>query len=137
MTSKKIAARIAYWQKRMGLGGWELWLSDHAPDADALATTHPEVTQRQAAICIHPDAPDDQVDRLIVHELAHVLTCEMADLFHRATADHGSEAQAFMEGQWERASEWVMERLASALTGQTRVEFNKDAPPVWKSVHPI
>lgn len=132
MSPNAVKKRIAYWQKLMGLGGWELFFSDVDAAEDSLATTNPEVMTRQACIRLLHGAPDDQVDRLLVHELTHVLLREMTDLYERGIEDRGTEAKGFMEAQWSRFEEGVCERLAFALTGVARVEFNEDAPHHWK-----
>lgn len=137
MTRAKIIKRIAYWQKVMGLGSWELFLSDHPADDDALANTNPSIETRHAAIRIRKGAPDDQVDRLIVHELTHVALCEMSTAFRQGVEGRSHEAQEILGIAWERAEEWFCERMATAFTGVSRVEFGDDAPEVWKSVTPV
>lgn len=133
MTPAQIKRRIAYWQRQLGLGGWDISYSPLAPDPDSLATTNPHVITRSAVLRIHPKAPEGQVERLIVHELAHVLFAEMTDLFERSKGAHQEEAQGFLDGQWHRSEEWVCERLASALTGIDPVEFLDDQPDHWKT----
>jgi len=133
MTPRQIAKRIAYWQTRLGLGTWDIHYSTETPGHDERASCDFYVVSRSAVIRIAHDAPDHQIDRLIVHELGHVLMAEMHDLFDRTVGDHQAEAQAFLHGQWERAQEWTLERLAYALTGQERVEFGDDIESHWKT----
>lgn len=133
MTPSQIKKRIVYWQKQMGLGGWELSYSPLPAPEDSLATTSPDVMSRSAVIRFLPNTPNSQYDRLIVHELAHVLLMEMSDLFDRAVGDHQAEAQELLRGQWRRFEEPVCERLAYALTGVERLEFQDDAPDHWKN----
>lgn len=137
MTRTKLTKRIAYWQDRMGAGGWTLYVSGIEPEHECRANTDIDLINREAAIRIHPLAPDSQIDRLIVHELGHVLMAEMEDLFDRTVGDHQAEAQALLHGQWKRSQEWVLERLASVITGQERREFNPETPEVWKDATPV
>lgn len=133
MTPRQISKRIAFWQRTLGLGTWDIHYSPEAPGSDERASCDFYVVSRNAVIRIAKDAPDHQIDRLVIHELGHILMAEMHDLFDRSAGDHQAEARAFLEGQWERSQEWVLERLASALTGQPRVEFGDDVESHWKT----
>jgi hypothetical protein len=53
-----------------------------------------------------------------VHELLHVLLAGLEDQFQRSTAELSHEAAAYLRGNWTRAEEWAIERLATTLLGR-------------------
>jgi hypothetical protein len=136
MTPRQIAKRILYWQSKLGLGSWDIRYSPVSPEDDERASCLFDVRTKYGAVCIAKDAPVDQVDRLIVHELLHMLMGEMQDCFDRSVGSHQEEARSFLEGQWLRSQEWVLERLADTLTGSRRIEFGDDVSHVWKAALP-
>ena len=134
MTASRLKRRIAYWQKVLGLGSWEISLSEHPADEESLATTHTDGKTRQAALCFKPGTPDGQYDRLIVHELTHVLLMDCRIPFQEAVETRGAEARHILDQAYERGEEFACERLAMALTGIERVEFGYDVPAPWRHV---
>ncbi|HET8784074.1 MAG TPA: hypothetical protein VFM38_00445 [Candidatus Limnocylindrales bacterium] len=109
---------IVGWVPRLGLGSWDVRYSPLQPDRDdERASVEVDCIRRRPAIRIDAACPDTQLEREVIHELLHVLMAECEDTFDRALGDLGSEARAFLRGQWERAQEFAIERLTDALLG--------------------
>lgn len=131
-----VNSHIRAWQEVLGLLDWEIRFSPAALDAETFRASHDmDSIHRRGAIRLSADAPTSQVDRLIVHELLHALMAQMEDTLNRATDDLGADARAFLKGQWERSQEWVIERLASLITGTDWQAFHDD--PVWETAFPV
>lgn len=87
MTGFDIVRAIDAWQDRLGLPHWNIRPGDPArfhegePDGqggyEAYVTQQPN--ERQALLYVHPDTPDCQVERIVVHELLHLHLNELLD----------------------------------------------------------
>lgn len=130
--------RIREWQDVLGMGHWEIQFSPLPPLKDSRASIDIDIHHLRGAFRIDSHVPASQVDRLIVHELLHALQAPMEDCLVRALSEHGESAQAFLRGSWERAQEFVNERLTSLITGTEIEHFDSgDEGEPWLSAFPV
>jgi hypothetical protein len=130
----RMNAQIHSWQAFLGLGQWRIAFSTQKVGADERAHADIDLIHRIAAISLRNDLPGNQVDRELVHELAHVAMAELEDLFLRAGADLGKRRRRQFEQQWKRAQEPLCDALADALVGVERMEWIEEP---WRSAFPV
>lgn len=101
---------IETWGDKLNLQSWDIRLSD---EFDASHGEEAYVTrkddERTAVIHVHPDA-GDQAERLIVHELLHLVLSEVTDFAYTL-----STSPSLMD-LIRRKEELVINVLATALT---------------------
>lgn len=135
VTKKAMDAHLRKWTDFMGLGSWTIGYSPDDPDSDEhMADSHSFVPTEMAAIRIQA-CPVAQVDRLVVHELTHVLLARMDDLFMKTASDRGSEAKALLEGQWKQETERVVEKIVDCLVDEPRAGLPQEGR-LWQSAFP-
>lgn len=127
MTPATLRKRVAYWQKTLKPLGLEHWnlevdvVEDPSPGAtrDASAavscSTHYDTAWLEFREDWLPDAPDEEIDKVIIHELLHVA---MRDFDHEA--DKPEEFLGVVVGEvWQsgmkHAREALVEKLARTL----------------------
>jgi len=103
---------VEKWQNRLALDNWRLFVgqvwSEEDNDKDALVYRPP--AELYAIIKINPLAPADQIERLVVHEMLHLVFGPLDDL-----AENGQPI-GIMEA-YERELERTINMLAQVLTG--------------------
>lgn len=135
VTKKAMDAHLRKWADYLGLGSWHVAYAPEDPDEDKhAADSHSFPPTEMAAIRLSP-CPVSQVDRLVVHELLHVLNARLEDTFEKAVSDRGSEAKALLEGLWKSEMERVIEKLVDCLTEVPREGLPQEGA-VWRSAFP-
>jgi len=139
---ERMNVHIEEWAIYLGLAGWEIRFSTLPPsDDDDRGSTDIDCVHRRAVIRLDSNIPASQVDRVLVHELIHVLLADVTDTFNRTAAELAPETAKFLRGDLHRAEEWAIERLADIITG-TKVEQwelvgRPDNNQPWISAFPV
>jgi hypothetical protein len=106
-----VADSIRRWSARLRLGDWTIGVSAVPPDRnDQRSSIDLDMNIRRAVIRFDPTLPPDQVERQIVHELLHVRTVGLEDVFDQVVGSDGT-AQTW----WTREHESMIEAMVDAL----------------------
>ena len=108
-----IESAIVKWRYSLGLMSWNLsaaksWDPEHDSD-DAYVYRH--AGERHAIVAVRKDVPKGQVERLVVHELLHLVHARLDDV-----AENGRSVD-IME-LYQQELEVVLNTLSTALTGK-------------------
>ncbi len=103
---------IVKYQTDLGLSNWTLFVGEEWPEDnktdDAFVVRQP--AELHAIIHVHPDQPDSQVERLVVHELLHLAHARLDGL------GNNGQSTGVMEA-YDRELELFLNTMATALTG--------------------
>lgn len=122
---------LSVWQTRLGLDGWDIrfapeWLDeDDGEDANVRFRTDEKV----AVVRIRPKVQGANRERLVVHELVHVLLKDYTELANESVARAGKPGFVVMDVLHD-LEEVICNRIATALTGQVWIPTNKKEK-VW------
>jgi hypothetical protein len=130
--AQKVSVSIGRWQPLLNLNDWvlcaaEAW--DPQGDEDE-AYLYRQPAEQEAIIAVHPDTPDHYVDRLVVHELLHLV---MGNLDMMAMNHRSIEVMDLYQAEQER----VINLLSTTITDigyepvhpVWRKRFEVDGPP--------
>lgn len=120
---------IAHWQVRLGLADWDIRVDPRTPDEGYRAQVEGWATRRMAAIRIHPDAPEEALDRLVVHELLHLWLSQLEDTARPMQEHTPPGVDAAFARDWDRVEHQLIHVLEGALTGVAHVEWGE--APEW------
>lgn len=121
MTKKQLERMTRIWQTRLGLQAWDVRLS-FAPTAfarcedDADATTWRQNDYDRALIFPHSDWAswdDDRLNRLIVHELLHLVTRDLDRVIASVEEQIHADAWRMIDKRYDHEIEGVVDRLAN------------------------
>lgn len=119
------------WQERLGLRDWDVrfspqWLDeDDSDDGNVRYRTDEKV----AVLRIHPRVTGKNVERVVVHELIHILLKDYTLLANEWAAKNGESGIAVLD-MLHDLEERIANQLATALTGQAWVPTTATAR-VW------
>ncbi len=110
--TEDISAYIMKYQLDLGLSNWALFVGEKWPEDnktdDAFVVRQP--AELHAIIHVHPDQPDGQVERLVVHEMLHLAHIRLDELCNNGQSVGVIEA-------YDRELELFINTLSSAITG--------------------
>lgn len=114
----RILAAIDKFQADFRLRDWDI---DYTPDQtmrqkDSAAQTDIRHHQRSATIRVDDNTPDAQIERVIVHEMAHLMLMDMTDLYNHTLSKAGAAGLGVMDLLAEMI-ERICEQIAEAVTG--------------------
>jgi len=138
-----VVPAVARWKTALGLSGWDIrydpaWTSG----PDLLGNISIEYESEVAAIRIHPDTPPVAVERIVLHEMLHILFTDVQDAWEEAfnlvgAKPRGKAAKGLMSWlatqQYQR-TELSINRLVAALLGVPVVVY---APSDTKAFAPF
>lgn len=116
-SKRHVRARVAYWQTRLNLTGWDVAVA-FGPDpdgADASCLAKPEYRSAVVTFDLALLKPAD-VERTVVHELLHCLVWPLANA-----------ANALAKGD-KAAEEWVRTEEETLTTALERLLIQMDTP---------
>ena len=121
MTEKQLEKVVRLWQKRLGLQDWDISLS-FVPlpfcrcEDDADATTWRQNSYDRAVIFPNADwksKSDDALNRLMVHELLHLVTRDLDRVVASVEEQLHADAWRAVNTRYDHEIEGVVERLAN------------------------
>jgi hypothetical protein len=110
------------WKSRLdhlGLGHWDLTVrvvEELVDNPDAWATCEPHEMYDSAIIEFVHDIPDEQLDRVIVHELLHIFYRDFWRVIELPTFEVSKGEGALLRSQLRHELEGVVDRMARCLT---------------------
>lgn len=121
MTERQLERIVRVWQKRLGLQAWDVKLS-FVPTSycscsdDADATTWRQNDYDRAVI--FPNAKwaswdDDYLNRLIVHELMHLVTRDLDRVIASVEEQIHADAWRMIDKRYDHEIEGVVDRIAN------------------------
>lgn len=113
-----ITSLIAKWQPRLCLRDFDIRVGTDEPAAGRRGESHHWPEKNAAVVCIAPTAPDSEIERIVVHEMLHVLMQQVVSTFESAKGCASPGAAAELHERWEMAEEQMIEKLTIALVGQ-------------------
>ena len=118
---QRVRDLISRWQPRLRLQAWDIRFVDEAlPDtldeSTAMACITVAGLTEMAQMWIHPDAPDADLEAIVLHELGHLVMDRLNDLVDDM-APEGSP-QRFLWTQFHAECEKIMDSYAEAITGR-------------------
>jgi len=116
-----VDAAIQKWQDRLGLSEWRLYVaSEWNPTTDREdAYVYRMAAEREAVVAVHPSAPIWYIERLVLHELLHLVHADLDDI---AENNRSIEIMELYQAQLER----VINALSTALCGESYHPIDPD-----------
>lgn len=120
---QRVRDLIAKWQPRLRLQAWDIrYVDEPLPDVEAtdyaLACSYVMGNNLQAQVWIDPDAPDADLEALVLHELGHMVAKRVASLAEDMAASIGGKGGRALELQLHNALEILIDSYAIAITGR-------------------
>lgn len=116
-----VTRAIRVWSKRLKIQHVKVVLNfDEAPeDEDAIASVNPSSMYDYAMIRLSEDFWEEEelfeVNRVLVHELMHVMFRDTDTIFELALRQQSYDARGILQNQWTHATEAIVDRLAHRL----------------------
>lgn len=116
-----VAKAIKVWKKRLKLQHINLELNFDEPpeDEDAIASVNPSPMYDWAMIRFAEGFWEEEelfeVNRVLVHELMHVILRDTEVIFELALRQQSYDARGILQNQWTHATESLVDRLAHRL----------------------
>ncbi len=106
--------RVRYWTRRLGLSNWEITVDwNSQAQWDYWATVDPVRGRKEALLTMSIQIPPSQnLDRLIVHELLHLVQNPVDVVMDNTKELLSQEAQVLFIRSFEEAREQVTEDLS-------------------------
>ena len=115
---QQITEALTFFQQKFRLTDWDIrYTPDNGKkDRDAAAQTDIRHYQRSATIRVDEDVDGDYIDRVIVHELTHLMLSDLTDLYNHTISKTGSVGTGIMDALADMI-ERICEQNAEAFTG--------------------
>jgi hypothetical protein len=128
MMDKEVAVRA--WQERLGLGSWDITVKVEPVEGqdNAWGACFPHDDYEVATIVIEPDVPGEQLERIIVHELLHLVVRDLDWSAHQLEETLGPIIGAMFNTQFEHELESVVDKLAVMLVKMWYSGRNEEVP---------
>lgn len=119
MRDEAIEEAISKWRSRFRLTDWDIrYTSDQTEldDDKPAAQIEYERYRRLATVRVDKDVPDHMIERIIVHEMLHLVLLPWYDLTFHVLAKHGDSALGVMD-HLDEVKERICEQVAEGITG--------------------
>lgn len=122
MTARRLRELVARYQRRLGLLHWTIEVD---LDTELQGTRNAEVrwawSYDSAVVVLDagewPGWSPDYAERIVAHELLHVLTRDLCVAASEAADCLPKAARKVVKDRWDHELEGVVERLAAVLAG--------------------
>lgn len=114
-TKRQVRARVRFWQKRLGLTGWQFVVTfgPDSDDADAACLAMPEYLHAHLFFDL-AKIPLEELDHYVCHEVAHCLCWPLANAAHAMAGGDKSKEE------WVRTlEEELVTRLEKLFVAMT------------------
>jgi len=119
MTKGKVERLVRDWQKRLKLDHWDVKVDwSRSPREDCYATTFRRNQYDIAELCFDSEYKtwaSDFTEKLIVHELLHLLTRDLDRVVNDLEEVMHLETFRLLDKRYEHEIEGVVDRLASCF----------------------
>jgi len=117
---ERLTEKLKYWQNRLGLTEWQLWIKMVEPGEFSYAHVEYDEYHYQGIISINNDHPAEHWDHTIVHELLHIMLGGVQGFTEELLAYVEPKERKVLEAGIEEKFEPVLNRLARAIVGTPR-----------------
>jgi len=118
VTANQITKRVTFWKNELahlGLAHWDIDVIIGGQDSDAYASIHPSDHYDSARIFVDPEISKEMLDRVVVHELMHLVTRDLWDALWEATENLSPGEQNVHRTRLRHEMEGVVDRVARSI----------------------